>query len=230
MCGKRLNRWNTIPMSRRCSATSRSRISYSRSPRSPKLAQTLRKTTRDEVLYLVLDGTLVPIDRVAADRPFHSGKHRRHGMNLQVIAAPNGTIVWVSGALPGSVHDMTAARIWGIPRTLATVGFLVLADKVYQGAKRTATHPLPRHRQTRVTEGRQPSPRPTSRTRRTRQRPAQALNHPPQAPLLPTPRRPPRQSHPRPTNPRSPNSVKKAHWSSPMTKPSPPPARTTGSR
>ena len=26
---------------------------------------------------MVLDGTLIPIDRVAADRPFYSGKHRR---------------------------------------------------------------------------------------------------------------------------------------------------------
>ncbi len=37
---------------------------------------------------MVIDGTLIPIDRVAADRPFYSGKHRHHGMNLQVIAAP----------------------------------------------------------------------------------------------------------------------------------------------
>lgn len=32
--------------------------------------------------YVVLDGTLIPIDRVAAGRPFYSGKHKRHGMNL----------------------------------------------------------------------------------------------------------------------------------------------------
>jgi len=28
-------------------------------------------------------------------------------MNLQVIASPGGDILWVSGALPGSVHDRT---------------------------------------------------------------------------------------------------------------------------
>src|SRR5450432_3483960 len=33
-----------------------------------------------------------PIDRVAADRPFSSGKHKRHGMILQVIASPDGII------------------------------------------------------------------------------------------------------------------------------------------
>jgi hypothetical protein len=62
---------------------------------------------------VVIDGTLIPIDRVAADRPFYSGKHRRHGMNLQVISAPDGEILWVSGSLPGAVHDLTAARIQG---------------------------------------------------------------------------------------------------------------------
>jgi hypothetical protein len=30
---------------------------------------------------------------VAADRPFYSGKHRKHGMNLQVIARPQGQIL-----------------------------------------------------------------------------------------------------------------------------------------
>jgi hypothetical protein len=32
--------------------------------------------------FVVIGGTLIPIDRVAADRPFYSGKHRRHGMNM----------------------------------------------------------------------------------------------------------------------------------------------------
>ena len=41
----------------------------------------------------MIDGTLIPIDRVAADRPFYSGKHRKHGMNLQVIASPDGDIM-----------------------------------------------------------------------------------------------------------------------------------------
>ena len=83
--------------------------------------------------YLVIDGTLIPVDRVAADRPFYSGKHRRHGMNLQVIASPGGEIVWVSGPLPGAVHDLTAARIWGIIAELDASGLVVLADKGYLG-------------------------------------------------------------------------------------------------
>ena len=82
----------------------------------------------------MIDGTLIPIDRVAADRPFYSGKHRRHGMNLQVIASSGrGHRVGVR-ALPGAVHDLTAARIWGILRELAAAGLIVLADKGYHGA------------------------------------------------------------------------------------------------
>jgi hypothetical protein len=101
--------------------------------RSPKLGQALRDEAKAGHAYLVLDGTVIPIDRVAADRPFYSGKHRKHGMNLQVIASPDGDIVWVSGPLPGSVHDLTAARIWGIIAELAASGLVVLADKGYLG-------------------------------------------------------------------------------------------------
>ena len=52
--------------------------------RSPKLRKALRDATQARHAYVVIDGTLIPIDRIAADRPFYSGKHRRHGMNLQV--------------------------------------------------------------------------------------------------------------------------------------------------
>jgi DDE superfamily endonuclease len=86
---------------------------------------------------LILDGTLIYTDRVRADRPYYSGKHRAHGMNIQVIATPDGTILWTSGALPGSTHDLTAARIWGILRELEGAGILTLADKGYQGAETT---------------------------------------------------------------------------------------------
>ncbi len=100
--------------------------------RAPKLRRALQ--TAKKHAYVVLDGTLIPIDRLAADRPFYSGKHRRHGMNLQVIASPDGDILWVSGTLPGAVHDLTAARIWGILRHLAAAGLITLADKGYTGA------------------------------------------------------------------------------------------------
>jgi DDE superfamily endonuclease len=45
---------------------------------------------------------------VQGDLDLYSGKHGKHGMNRQVIAGPDGDIVWVSGPLPGAVHDLTA--------------------------------------------------------------------------------------------------------------------------
>jgi DDE superfamily endonuclease/Helix-turn-helix of DDE superfamily endonuclease len=60
--------------------------------------------------------------------------HRKHGMNLQVIASPDGDIVWVSEPLPGAVHNLTAARIWGIVQALAASGLITLSDKGYHGA------------------------------------------------------------------------------------------------
>ncbi len=101
--------------------------------RSPKLRQALRGAARDKLAHVVPDGTLIATDRLARDRPFYSGKHHKHGMNLQVIAGPAGNLLWVSGPLPGAVHDTKAARIWGILRELAASGLIVLADKGYHG-------------------------------------------------------------------------------------------------
>ena len=102
--------------------------------RAPKLRQAVRDAVRAGYAYVVLDGTLIPVDRVAADRPSCSGKHTRHGMNLQVIASPDGSIVWVSRALPGAVHDKKAEWIWGVLAELEAAGLVVLADKGYQGS------------------------------------------------------------------------------------------------
>ena len=72
---------------------------------------------------MILDGTLLRIDRVAmasgGDRAFYSGKHRCHGPNVQVLADPVGRLVWISPVLPGARHDMGAAREHGIIDALA---------------------------------------------------------------------------------------------------------------
>jgi DDE superfamily endonuclease/Helix-turn-helix of DDE superfamily endonuclease len=102
--------------------------------RAPKLRKAVRDAKKAGYPYVVVDGTLIDIDRVAADRPFYSGKHKRHGMNLQVIASPCGEVLWVSGALPGSVHDKKAEWIWGVLDELEAASLIVLADKGYQGA------------------------------------------------------------------------------------------------
>jgi hypothetical protein len=102
--------------------------------RAPKLRKAVRDAEKAGYAYVIRDGTLIPIDRVAADRPFYSGKHKKHGMNLQVIASPNGGILRVSGALPGSVHDKKAEWVWSVLNELEKAGLVTLADKGYQGS------------------------------------------------------------------------------------------------
>lgn len=91
------------------------------------------KTIRTKA-FVILDGTLLPIDRIAVDTPYYSGKHKRHGMNVQVLTDPFGRLLWASPALPGSTHDLTAARQHGIIEALAYAGLKCWADKAYQGA------------------------------------------------------------------------------------------------
>ncbi|CAM5509515.1 IS5/IS1182 family transposase [Streptomyces hirsutus] len=80
---------------------------------APTLEQAM--TTARKKAYVILDGTVLPIDRIAADQPYYSGKKKHHGMNVQVLADPAGRLIWVSDALPGATHDLTAARAHGIP-------------------------------------------------------------------------------------------------------------------
>ncbi|ROQ60175.1 DDE superfamily endonuclease [Streptomyces sp. 840.1] len=84
---------------------------------APTLEQAM--TAVRKKAYVILDGTVLPIDRIAADRPYYSGKKKHHGMNVQVLADPAGRLIWASDALPGAVHDLTAARTHGIPAALA---------------------------------------------------------------------------------------------------------------
>src|SRR6516162_5522169 len=45
--------------------------------RAPRLRKAARERGESRAHYVVLDGTLISIDRVGADRPFYSGKHKR---------------------------------------------------------------------------------------------------------------------------------------------------------
>ena len=102
--------------------------------RAPKLREAVGGAKKAGHAYVIVDGTLIAIDRVAADKPFYSGKHKKHGMNLQVIASPQGDILWVSGALPGSVHDKKAEWIWGVLDELEKAALVTLADQGYRGS------------------------------------------------------------------------------------------------
>lgn len=89
--------------------------------RAPGLLRALRLADPDPAL---LDDTVVECDRVGdcrADYP-NSHKHRRHGANVQVVTDPAGRLLWLSPALPGRTHDLTAARTHRISRICARQG------------------------------------------------------------------------------------------------------------
>jgi hypothetical protein len=182
--------------------------------RSAELRRALRDASKAGHACLVIDGTLIPVGRVAADRPFYSGKHRKHGMNLPVIAGPDGDIGWVCGPLPGAVHDLTAARIRGIVRALAASGLVVPGGKGYLGEDDIRT-PYRGAEQARIAAGRQPGSCPAARPRRTRQRPAQVLAHRAQAPLLPLARRAAGHGDPRSCGPRNRRMKRLSDWAGP---------------
>ena len=103
---------------------------------APTLDQALDIARRKA--FVILDGTLLPIDRVGMasgrDRPYYSGKHKQHGVNVQVIADPVGRLIWASPALPGARHDMGAAREHGLIDALHAVDVRVIADNGYRGS------------------------------------------------------------------------------------------------
>jgi hypothetical protein len=112
---------------------------------APDLAQVIAGARRAGVVFLCLDGTLIPTDRIATrvevnGRPAHhlwfSGKHRVFGGTVQVLTDHTGFPLWVSAVRPGSTFDLTAARELVLPALYphAVRGLPVLADKAYTGA------------------------------------------------------------------------------------------------
>jgi len=55
-------------------------------------------------------------------------------VNVQVVTDSAGEILWLSPAMPGRTHDLTAARTHRILRICARQGVPILADMAYIGA------------------------------------------------------------------------------------------------
>ena len=65
----------------------------------------------------------------------YSGKAHTHGGNIRAVLAPGGFPLWVCDGEPGSVHDLTAARIHALPALYRAAADLpALADLGYDGA------------------------------------------------------------------------------------------------
>ena len=107
------------------------------SPSAPKLRQAVR--AGKAYPYVVLDGTLILTNRVAADRPFLSGKHRRHGMNLQVMANRRQPDLGLLGAARRGSRQQGSLDLRHRARAGRRRPGHPLADKGYRGARHALT-------------------------------------------------------------------------------------------
>jgi hypothetical protein len=117
--------------------------------------------------HVIVDGTLIRTDRIATPGPtagvdlWWSGKHRHHGGNVQVVAAPDSWPLWTSEVRPGREHDTTAAR--ADPDLLIRIGEWVadgrpgLADLGYEGEPDIFTIPIKKPREQDLTVDQQTS-------------------------------------------------------------------------
>jgi hypothetical protein len=119
---------------------------------APDLHEVLDRCRAQQMSHVVLDGTLIFCDRVAGTTEkgtdlWYSGKARHFAGNIQFVAAPDGTLLWVSDAEPGSVHDLRAARIHALPALYAAAraGLPTLADAGYTGAGKGVHTPFRPH-------------------------------------------------------------------------------------
>ena len=73
---------------------------------------------------MILDGKIIACDRCKEPAIsvkgevidlWYSGKAHTHGGTIQAVTAPDWLPLWVSEAEPGSVHDITAARLHALP-------------------------------------------------------------------------------------------------------------------
>jgi len=178
--------------------------------REPKLCKAIRDATRAGYACVVLDGTLIPVDRVAADQPFYSGKHCKHGMNLQVIVSPDGDILSVSGRCQARCTTRRpggSGASWTSWRPPGWSPWPIRATRE-AATRRSRTG----EEQAGTAEGTPAAPtRGSAHPRRKGGRPAQDLAHPAEALLLSLARRAARQGHPRVADPRGITRMERVH-------------------
>ncbi|MDA2804972.1 transposase family protein [Nocardiopsis suaedae] len=109
---------------------------------APELAEVLEQAL-SRGRTVILDGKLFESDRCRLPKPddsgtdlWYSGHKCHHGGNVQLLADDRGKPLWSSPAEPGSVSDITAARLHVLPllRKAAKQGLTTFADLGYEGA------------------------------------------------------------------------------------------------
>ncbi len=94
----------------------------------------------------IVDGTDVPTrNRKDAGKENYSGKRHRQGLNLQVAAATDGSLLGVSMPLPGCRHDRRAITECGWEALLDHHDWI--ADPGYQGSSARTPKKKPRGRE-----------------------------------------------------------------------------------
>ncbi|MEV6909319.1 transposase family protein [Amycolatopsis sp. NPDC051071] len=103
--------------------------------RAPRLNRVLTQVRAIGATLLLVDGTLIRTRRRTgkANRRHYSGKHKRHGLNVQAITDTGGNLLWLSCALPGKTADITAARRHKLLDHLHTADLALGGDKGYHG-------------------------------------------------------------------------------------------------
>lgn len=112
--------------------------------RAPGLEEALERAVKEGTPYVILDGKIVSSDRChekTVSRKgreidlWYSGKKKDFGGNVQGVMYPDGVPMWISGVVPGNVHDLAAARGNALPSLRKYAGKMpVLADCGYEGA------------------------------------------------------------------------------------------------
>ena len=114
------------------------------SAQAPDLPEALERAMAEGAPYVIPDGKVFASDRCSEPMTsvkgeqvdaWYSGKAHRHGGNVQAVMRPDGLPLWAAPAEPGSVHDLTAARLHALPALYraASLGMPCLADSGYEG-------------------------------------------------------------------------------------------------
>ncbi|NWJ74045.1 hypothetical protein HX744_26575 [Pseudonocardia sp. ICBG1122] len=116
--------------------------------KAPSLEQAIEVAKRKA--FVTLDHTLLQTDRIGMapghDPASNNGKHKTHGLNVQLTADPIDHPVWISPPPPRTRHDMGAAREHGIIDAPTTHEIPTAADTAHQGAGPTIAVPQRRRR------------------------------------------------------------------------------------
>ena len=96
----------------------------------PERRVKLSKAEKDELLYLMIDGTERPVQRPSRRKSQYSGKKKRHTASHQIITDNKKRILAVGPAHHGRKHDK---RIYDETRVDRPPDILVLGDLGYLG-------------------------------------------------------------------------------------------------